>query len=445
MSGRTLILGATMVNEGRIEPQDVYINAKRIEAIGKNLSHKKADQIIEANGLYLLPGIIDDQVHFREPGLTHKGSIETESKAAVAGGITSYMEMPNVKPITDSIDALEAKYQRASEKSLANFAFYLGATHHNLETIKRLKAQDCCGVKVFMGSSTGNMLVDDPKILEGIFAHCPKLVVTHCEDSKLIHQLEQRYRDKYGEDVPMSAHPDIRSREACLNSSSLAVSLAKKHGTNLHVLHLTTKEELDLFSAGNISAKHISAEVCVHHLSFSDKDYAKWGTLIKCNPAIKNEEDRLALINAVLEDKIDIIATDHAPHTREEKESSYFNAPSGLPLVQHMLPQLLEFYHQGIFTLETIVQKTAHNVATRYKIKDRGFIREGYFADCVLVDLNAPWQVTDDNILYKCGWSAYHGKTFASSIIKTLINGHLVFDQGQFDVSKKGQRISYKT
>lgn len=443
MSNSTLILGATMVNEGQIQPMDLFIKNDRIEAIGPDLSHQDATHVIDAEGLHLLPGVIDDQVHFREPGLTHKGSIQTESRAAVAGGITSYMEMPNVKPITDSCQALEDKYHRASQKSLANFGFYLGATHHNLETIKRLTPQDCCGVKVFMGSSTGNMLVDDPAILSGIFAHCPKLVVTHCEDSKLIGKLEQQFRDQYGDDVPIDCHPDIRSRQACINSSSLAVNLAKQHGTNLHVLHLTTQDELALFTAGDIDTKKITAEVCVHHLTFSDKDYATLGTLIKCNPAIKAESDRLALIDAVLNDTIDIIATDHAPHTLAEKQSTYFNAPSGLPLVQHMLPQLLSFYQDGIFSLEKIVHKTAHAVATRYKIKDRGFLREGYFADCILVDLNAPWQVTQENTLYKCGWSAFEGNTFGAAITKTFVNGHLVYDNGRFDASKYGMRMAY--
>ena len=404
-----LIKNAQVVNEGLIKEQDLFVKNGRIEEIGSTLQ-KEAKQEIDASGLYLLPGMIDDQVHFREPGLTYKAEIASESRAAVAGGITSFMEMPNTNPVTDCAEELFKKRSRAAEKSLANYAFYLGATNSNLESIMSVDPRLTCGLKVFMGSSTGNMLVDDPKVLAEIFAHSPLLIVTHCEDTPMIAAAEQQYRSKYGEDLPMRLHAEIRSREACLKSSSLAVELAKQHGSNLHVLHLTTEDELKLFTQGGLEGKKITAEVCVHHLSFSEKDYDTLGAKIKCNPSIKKESDRQALLKAVQNDMIDIIATDHAPHTLEEKQGTYFKAPSGLPLVQHALPKLLEFYHEGIFSLEKIVQKTSHNVANRYAVKERGYIREGYFADLTLVDLGKETRVTPESLFYKCGWSPYRSK-----------------------------------
>jgi len=438
-----LITNAKVINEGQIQALDVYIDNGRIESIGADLSSTPADRVIDAQGLYLMPGMIDDQVHFREPGLTHKGNIASESRAAIAGGITSYMEMPNTNPITDSAEAVEEKYQRAATKSLANFAFYLGATNTNLEAIKSLDPNLASGVKVFMGASTGNMLVNDPKVLEGIFEHCPILIATHCEDTPMIEANAQKFRERYGDDIPIECHPEIRSREACLKSSSLAVSLAKTHGANLHVLHLTTADELKLFQAGDVRHKKITAEVCVHHLFFSSDDYARLGAQIKCNPAIKLPSDRAALQQAVLDDVIDIIATDHAPHTWEEKQGTYFKSPAGLPLVQHALLSLLEHHYNGSFSLEKIVQKTSHAVAQRYQVKDRGFIREGYWADLVLVDLHKPTTVSKDNILYHCGWSPFQGTTFHSSIVSTIVNGHVVFDQGALQDAPLGQRLQF--
>lgn len=439
-----LITNARIVNEGSIKEADLLIKDGKIDQIGSALSAGLADQVIDAQGKFMLPGMIDDQVHFREPGLTHKGEIATESRAAVAGGITSFMEMPNVNPATLTHEALEDKYQRAKQKSLANFAFYLGASNDNLEQVKSVDPNAACGVKVFMGASTGNMLVDDPKILEGIFSESPILVATHCEDTPTIKANEAIYREKYGDDVPMQCHPKIRSEEACYMSSSMAVELAKKFGTQLHVLHITTAKELGLFTKGDVQGKSITAEACVHHLFFNETFYEEKGALIKCNPAIKTEFDQKSIIEAVNNDVIDVIATDHAPHTWEEKQQSYFNAPAGLPLVRHALLSLLEFYHQGIFSLETIVKKTSHNVARRYQVKDRGFIREGYWADLVLVDVNTPFLASKENALYKCGWSPFDGYQFASSIDTTIVNGNVIFKDGQFaDTSSLGKRLEF--
>ncbi|MCG8535380.1 MAG: dihydroorotase, partial [Pseudomonadales bacterium] len=363
-----LITNAHVVNEGQIQQLDVFVANGRIEKVGADLSSLAADRVIDAQGKHLLPGMIDDQVHFREPGLTHKGEIATESAAAVAGGITSYFEMPNVNPLTINSAALEDKYERATRKSLANFAFYLGASNDNLEDIKSLDPKAACGIKVFMGASTGNMLVDKPEILEGIFANAPTIVVTHCEDTPMITANEEKYRQQYGEDVPMSCHPLIRSEEACYKSSSMAVSLAKQFNTRLHILHLTTEKELELLQAGDMKNKRITAEACVHHLFFSEEDYETKGALIKCNPAVKKASDRAALLQAVNNDLIDVVATDHAPHTWDEKQNPYFKAPSGLPLVQHALISMLEHYHSGIFSLETIVQKVSHHVAASFQI-----------------------------------------------------------------------------
>ncbi len=424
----TLVLNAKVVNEGSIFEGDVYISNGRIEKIDSNLQHIDASKVIDARGLHLLPGMIDDQVHFREPGLMHKADIATESAAAVAGGITSFMEMPNVLPPSINAEALSEKFMLASQKSIANYSFYLGANHHNIDDIKSVDVNRVCGVKVFMGASTGTLLVDDPIVLENIFKECPILIATHCEDSKLINQNYDRIASKYTGDIPMSEHPNIRNTEACYASSSFAVGLAKKFGSDLHVLHLTTAKELELFDSDPINKKKITAEACVHHLWFCDEDYSRLGSFIKCNPAIKSISDRAAIRQSVLDDVIDIIATDHAPHTREEKDNPYDKSPAGLPLVQHALLSLLELHNQGVFPLETIVRKISHNPAIRYKVKNRGFIREGFWADLVLVDLNAKTEVTDGNILYKCGWSPFENELFHSKIISTFVNGEEVYD-----------------
>lgn len=441
---RLLILNATVVNEGRIREADVLIRNGRIEHIGRGLRAEGSDQVIDAGGKLLLPGMIDDQVHFREPGLTHKGDIATESRAAVAGGITSYMEMPNVNPPTLNAEALEAKYRLAAQKSLANHAFYLGASNDNLENVKSLDPKAACGVKVFMGASTGNMLVDDPKILEGIFAHSPVLIATHCEDTPTILANEARYKREFGDNLSAEHHPLIRSEEACYKSSALAVELARRHGAKLHVLHLTTAKELSLFAKGEIDGKQITVEACVHHLFFNQNDYAAKGNLIKCNPSIKTPADQAALIRAVDEDLIDIIATDHAPHTLEEKQRPYLQAPSGLPLVQYALLSLLELHFDGKFSLEKIVQKTSHAPARRFELRERGFIREGYWADLVLVDPRRPTPVERESVLSKCGWSPFEGYRFRASIDTTLVNGRVVWRSGELDASAQpGQRLQF--
>ena len=428
---KRLIINARVVNNGSIREQDILIEGGVITAVGADLQHLKANDIVDAKGLILIPGMIDDQVHFREPGLTHKGDIGTESRAAVAGGITSFMEMPNVNPPTLSVDALENKFAIAAEKSVANYSFYMGASNDNIEAIKQVDPKSVCGVKAFLGASTGDLLVDDPKSIEAIFRESPVLVVTHCEDTPTILANEEAYRRRYGDNVPVECHPDIRSEEACYLSSSMAVALAKKLGTQLQVLHITTEKELSLFEAGPIENKQITAEVCAHHLFFSKEDYADKGTLIKCNPAIKNASDRDALLKAVNDNVIDIIATDHAPHTWEEKQNPYFRAPAGLPLVQHALLSVLEHYHRGVFSLETIVAKTAHAVAKRFKIPNRGFIEEGFAADLVLLDLNNTTEVKKNDVLYKCGWSPFEGYTFHSRIHSTIVNGVTVYQQGK--------------
>lgn len=439
-----LIANARVVNEDRIQEQDVLIKDGRIDQVGADLGSHSADRVLDAEGRYLLPGMIDDQVHFREPGLTHKGEIATESAAAVAGGITSYFEMPNVNPLTINRAALEDKYQRAAAKSMANFAFYLGASNDNLEDIKSLDPAAACGIKVFMGASTGNMLVDNPEILEGIFANAPTIVVTHCEDTPMIQANEARYRQQYGEDVPMACHPLIRSAEACYQSSSLAVSLANRFGTRLHILHLTTEKELSLLQAGPLAQKQITAEACVHHLFFSEEDYERKGALIKCNPAIKKASDREALLNAVRDDLIDVVATDHAPHTWEEKQNSYFKAPAGLPLVQHALVSLLEHYHAGRLSLEQIVRKTSHNVADLFQVAERGYIREGYWADLTLVDLSTPTVVDQQTLYSKCGWSPFAGYLFKSSIHTTIVNGAVAFADGRVNPEIRGKRLTFE-
>ncbi|OFX84973.1 MAG: dihydroorotase [Bacteroidetes bacterium GWF2_33_16] len=400
-------------------------------------------RIVEGERKLLLPGVIDDQVHFREPGLTHKGDIYTESKAAVAGGITSFMEMPNTKPQATSIALLEEKYEIAKEKSLANYSFYLGATNDNIGEIKKIDPKTICGVKVFMGSSTGNMLVDDLNSLSAIFAESPVLIATHCEDEKTIQHNTTKYKSEFGEEVPLKYHPYIRSEEACYKSSSLAVELAKKYNSRLHILHLSTKKELELLDCGPSKLKKITGEVCVHHLWFSENDYEKYGTRIKWNPSIKKEEDRLALLEGIRLNKIDVIATDHAPHTIEEKENSYFNCPSGGPLVQHSLPTMLEFVYNNELTINEVVNKMSHTPADIFQIEKRGYIREGYWADLILVDLNTPWEVTKDNILYKCKWSPFENYTFKSKVTHTIINGNIVFENGMFNESIKGRRLQF--
>ena len=427
----TLILNACVVNEGEQRTCDVLIKDGHIEAIGSDLQHEAADRVVDACGLHLLPGMIDDQVHFREPGLTHKGDIASESAAAVAGGITSYMEMPNVAPPTLNMDELGKKFARAAQRSVANYSFYLGASNHNIDQIRAVDPTRVCGVKVFMGASTGNLLVDDPKALDLIFRDCPILIATHCEDSWMIDANAERISAQYGGKVPVEMHPVIRDADACYASSSMAVELAKKHGSNLHVLHLTTEKELALFTAGNLADKRITAEACVHHLWFSDQDYSERGNRIKCNPAVKALSDRDALREAVRNDVIDVIATDHAPHLLSEKEQPYTQAPAGLPLVEHALPMLLELYQQGVFTLEQVVQKACHNPAIRYQVANRGFIREGYAADLVLVDLNATQQIQDGSVRYKCGWTPFTGERFRARICQTFVNGVEVFDGTQ--------------
>ena len=422
-----ILKNATIVNEESIQVADVAIKDQRIALINPTINAESKKEI-DLEGRYLLPGLIDDQVHFREPGLTHKGDIASESAAGLAGGVTSYFEMPNVNPATTSLENLNKKFELASKRSLSNYSFHLGASNNNIEEIKKVDINLAAGLKVFMGASTGDMLVDNRETLEDIFNYCPLNIVTHCENTPRIKANEDAFIARYGDDLSAIHHPLIRDVESCYLSSALAVELAKKYSANLHVFHLSTQKEMELFTAGEVDQKKITAEVCVHHLYFNDTNYEKLGNLIKCNPSIKQESDRQALVNAVNADKIDIIATDHAPHTWDEKSMKFIDAPSGLPLIQHSLQTLLEFYHDGIFTLEQIVKKTSHNIATRFQVKDRGFIREGYFADMVIVDIDKPYNVNKDNILYKCGWSPFENTTFRSSINMTILNGSIVFE-----------------
>ena len=441
---RILLVNGRIVNEGRIFDADIYVKEGRIDAVGSNLSGKPADVTIDASGCHIFPGMIDDQVHFREPGLTHKGDIRSESLAAAAGGITSFMEMPNTNPATTTLALLEDKYQRAKATSAINYAFYLGGANDNLEEIKRLDPKQACGVKVFMGASTGNMLVDDPAILEKFFSHAPTLVATHCEDTPTINANAQKFQKKYGTAIPVTEHPNIRSAEACLKSTELAIDLARTHNTRLHVLHLSTADEMVLFTPGDLTSKQITAECCVHHLHFCDADYKTLGNRIKCNPAIKTDQDRKAIIKAVVDNRIDIIATDHAPHLLSEKEGTdYFKVPAGLPLVQFALPSLLERYHQGVFTLPLIVEKTAHAPARLFDVKERGFIREGYWADLAILRIDDPQKVTDDTVHSKCGWTPFTGQTFQSRVVTTLVSGQVAFHQGQLDHSVRGMRLAF--
>lgn len=438
-----LIKAASIVNEGQIVVADVLIKNGFIEKIAPNID-TPADQEINAEGLHLFPGMIDDQVHFREPGLTHKADIFSESMAAVAGGITSFMEMPNTVPNTLTQELLADKYSIASEMSLANYSFFMGASNNNLEEVLKTDPKNVCGIKVFMGSSTGNMLVDNEKVLENIFKEAPMLVATHCEDEQTIQHNLARYKEQYGENITIEMHPLIRSAEACYKSSSLAVELAKRYNTRLHILHISTAREVALFDNKTpLKDKRITAEACVHHLWFDDRDYATKGNWIKWNPAVKTATDKEGILKGLLDGYIDIIATDHAPHTIEEKEQPYLQAPSGGPLVQHALPALFEMYHQNKISLTQIAEKTAHNVATCFNIDKRGFVREGYWADLVLVNLNDPFKVTRANVLYKCGWSPFEDQTFQAEITHTFVSGSLAYQQGKFTTNETGKRLSF--
>jgi dihydroorotase len=438
---KLLITNARLVNEGKTRDADVLIRGDRIEKIGSGIDADGDTDVLDADGKLLLPGMIDDQVHFREPGLTNKGDLATESAAAVAGGITSFMDMPNVNPQTTNREALADKYKIAEGRCSANYGFYLGATNRNIEEIKALQVGEACGIKAFMGASTGDMLVDNPEALDKLFEHAPVIVLTHCEHSPTIRDNEAKAKAEFGEDVPMSEHPNIRSANACLLSSSQAVDLARRHDSLLHVLHLTTAIEMGLFSKGHRNGKRITAEVCVHHLWFDESRYKDLGTRIKCNPAIKTADDRAALIKAVNEDRIDIIATDHAPHTIAEKGKSYFKAPAGLPLVQHVMLCLFDLAKDGQLNYEQIVDKTSHAVADIFGVVDRGYVREGYFADLVLMDPAKPYTVESANLLAKCHWSPFEGHTFGSSVDTTIVNGNIVYSGGELTGDIAGQRL----
>ncbi|OYU67151.1 MAG: dihydroorotase [Cytophagaceae bacterium BCCC1] len=440
----SLILNAKVINEGKIQELDILIKDGKIDRIDKNLSHLTAQYIFDAQGLYLMPGVIDDQVHFREPGLTHKANIETESKAALAGGTTSFMEMPNTVPNALTQELLEDKYKIAAKSSWTNYSFFMGGSNDNYDEAMKTDLSKICGLKLFMGSSTGNMLVDNEKTLENIFSNFSGLIATHCEDEGTVRANLEFYKEKYvNSEIPYDIHAIIRNEKACYISSSMAAGLAKKHGTRLHILHISTGEELELFdNTIPLSEKKITSEVCVHHLYFDAEDYKTLGTKIKCNPAIKhNHRDKL--MEGLLNDKLDIIATDHAPHTLEEKDSNYWNAPSGLPLIQNSLQVMLDFYEKGKISLEKIIEKMCHAPAECFRIDRRGYIREGYWADLVLVDMNKPYTVSKDNILYKVGWSPFEGKTFGASIIKTFVSGELLYDEGKFNDNKSGKRLLF--
>lgn len=438
-----LIKGAQIVNEGTVHTADVLIKNGLIHSIGTNLT-AVADSTIEAHGQYLLPGVIDDQVHFREPGLTHKADLTTESRAAVAGGVTTFMEMPNTKPQTLTQELLEKKYQRAAAVSPANFSFFMGASNDNIDEVLKTDPSNVCGIKVFMGSSTGNMLVDDAAVLDNIFRNAPMLVATHCEKEEIIRANMATYTAKYGDDIPIELHPVIRSAEACYASSSLAVELAKKHDTRLHILHISTEKELELFRNDiPLEQKRITAEVCIHHLWFDSDNYAEKGTLIKWNPAVKTKADKAALFAALLDNRLDIVATDHAPHTPDEKANVYTKAPSGGPLVQHGLQAMLEFVRKGQISIERVAEKMSHAPAVCFQIEKRGYIREGYFADLVLVDMERPVTVDKSNIYYKCGWSPFEGTTFSSSITHTFVNGEIAWKEGKWDENVRGKRITF--
>ncbi len=439
-----VIRNATVVNEGKIFSADVLIRDGFIQRIAPQISVSGNHEELDATGLHLLPGIIDDQVHFREPGLTHKGNIHSESRAAAAGGVTSFMEMPNTVPNTLTQELLEEKYSIASRTSFTNYSFFMGASNQNLEEVLKTNPQTVCGIKVFMGSSTGDMLVDNEQTLEGLFSRVSMLIATHCEDEQIIRINLARYKEQYGDNIPVHLHPVIRNEEACYRSSAFAVGLAKKHGARLHILHVSTAREITLFDpAVPLPEKKITAEVCIHHLWFSDEDYARLGSLIKWNPAVKTRNDRDALFRGLLDHHLDIIATDHAPHTLTEKQKPYTQSPSGGPLIQHSLQVMLEFYRKGMISLEQVVEKMCHAPAVCFRIRNRGYIREGYAADLVLVDLSQSQTVGTGNILAACGWSPFEGETFHSVITHTLVNGQLVYNQGEFSDSGFGQRLTF--
>ena len=443
-----LIRNATIINEGTSVKGSVLIKNDKIDTIYKGVVPEEIcnrAEIIEADNLYLMPGVIDDQVHFRDPGLTHKGTIQSESRAAIAGGITSYMEMPNTNPQTITIDAWEKKTEYAHGKSYANFSFYLGATNDNLAELKRATSKNLCGIKIFMGASTGNMLVDDKKALQSIFAEIDMLIATHCEKESVIRKNIEKYKKEFEGDIPIKYHPLIRSAEACYQSSAEAIELADKYGSRLHVLHLSTSQEMRLFDSKPLSEKKITAEVCVHHLWFTDEDYDRLGTHIKWNPAIKTERDRYELRKSLLENKLDVVATDHAPHTLKEKEGGALSAASGGPLVQHSLQMMMQLVSQDVFSKEQVVEKMCHSPAKLFGVKERGFIREGYFADLVLVNPNKPYTVTKENILYKCGWSPLEGETLSSSIVTTILNGKVVFNNGEVLGEPSGRVLEFES
>lgn len=441
---RMIIKNGTIFNEGKRFVADILIENNRITTIEPNIEALPNTQVIDATGKWILPGVIDDQVHFREPGLTHKGSIATESRAAIAGGVTSFIEQPNTVPNAVTQELLEEKYQIAAQSSFANYSFMMGGTNDNLDEVLKTNPRNVAGIKLFLGSSTGNMLVDNQEVLEKIFSSTKMLIAVHCEDEQTIKQNLQMAIDTYGENIPVDQHPIIRSAEACYISSSKAVELAKKTGARLHVFHISTGKETELFTNDiPLKDKKITAEVCVHHLYFSDEDYAKKGNFIKWNPAVKTAQDRAQLWEALLDDRIDVIATDHAPHTLEEKSQQYLQAPSGGPLVQHSLLVLLDFAKKGKLSVEKVVEKMCHNPAVVFQIESRGYIKEGYFADLVIVDPNQETKVSKDNLVYKCGWSPLEGETLQAAIEKTIVNGQVVFDNGDFNESPKGQRLLF--
>jgi len=440
---KLLISNARLVNEGEIRNVDVLVEGDRIARIDGSIAVPAGAEVIDASGKYLLPGMIDDQVHFREPGLTHKGDLATESAAAAAGGITSFMDMPNVNPLTITRAALADKYEIAAGRCTSNYGFFFGATNTNIDEIKALQVGETCGIKAFMGASTGDMLVDDPDALDQVFEHAPVIVLTHCEDSPMIWANEDAAREKYGDDVPFTEHPNIRSAEACYASSSFAIELARKHDALLHVLHLTTAMEMPQFSDAHRSEKRITAEVCVHHLWFDESRYDELGPRIKCNPAIKRAADRQALVAALNEGRIDIIATDHAPHTADEKDGTYFKAPAGLPLVQHALLTLFDLVASGQISVELLVDRACHASADIFGMKERGYVREGWYADLVLVDPARPYLVTADNVLYKCGWSPFEGHEFSATIETTIVNGDIVYRDGALTGRIAGRRLDF--
>lgn len=438
-----LIKNTQVVNEGAIKAVDILIKNGRFEKIAPSIDAPDATEI-EGSGLFAMPGIIDDQVHFREPGLTHKACIQTEALAAVAGGTTTFMEMPNTSPAALTQELLEDKYQIAAKTSVANYSFFMGASNDNLEEVLKTDGNNVCGIKIFMGSSTGNMLVDNTTALDNLFSKVPILIATHCEDESTIRANLEKAKAQFGEAIPMEQHPIIRNEEGCLLSSSMAIDLAKKHNTRLHILHISTEDELYLFdNTKPLKEKRITSEVCVHHLYFNADDYARFGSQIKCNPAIKDKRHQQALFEALLDDRLDIIATDHAPHTWEEKQQGYLQAPSGVPLIQHSLNVMLSFYHQGKISLEKIVEKMCHAPAICFDISERGFLREGYWADLVLVDVDKTWTVQKDQLQYKCNWSPFEGHTFKGAVSKTFVSGHLAFDAGQFNTAQMGKRIQF--